>query len=158
MVETPVVDAPGVGTPDKVPLNFTEIRARLKGAALPEVDAVVGIATGGVVPASLVAYELDRPLKLMRLNYRAPDNTPQRPKPELLAPFGLEPTLKRVLLVDDVSVSGKTLAEGKALLEGREVVTLVMKGRADITLFPQIKSCVLWPWRVPQEPGDQEAR
>lgn len=138
-----------VEVPVKVALDFVEIRARLKRAALPEVDVVVGIATGGVVPASLVAYELGRPLRIVQLNYRAEDNTPQRPQPELLAPFGLEPTLKRVLLVDDVSVTGKTLAEGRALLQGLEVTTLVMKGRADIVLFPEVKSCVLWPWRVP---------
>lgn len=138
-----------VEVPVKVALDFLELRARLKRAALPEVDVVVGVATGGTVRASLVAYELGRPLRIVQLNYRAEDNTPQRSTPALLNPFELEPEFKRVLLVDDVSVTVKTLAAAKALLPGRVVTTLVMKGRADITLFPEVKSCVLWPWRVP---------
>jgi len=138
-----------VEAPVKVSLDLVDIRARLRAAALPEVDVVVGVAMGGTVPASLVAYELGRPLRIVRLNYRAEDNTPQRPTPALLNPFELEPAFKRVLLVDDVSVTGKTLARAKALLPGRAVTTLVMKGCADLTLFPEVKSCVLWPWGAP---------
>ena len=133
---------------EKVVLDFLAIRARLERLELPEVDVVVGIATGGTVPASLVAYKLGCPLAVVQLNYRAEDNTPQRPKPELLGSFSLEPTFKRVLLVDDVSVSGQTLAEAKALLQGRVITTLVMKGHADFSLFPELASCVVWPWKV----------
>lgn len=133
---------------EKVVLDFLAIRARLERLELPEVDVVVGIATGGTVPASLVAYKLGCPLAVVQLNYRAEDNTPQRPKPELLGSFSLEPTFKRVLLVDDVSVSGQTLTEAKALLPGCVVTTLVMKGRADFSLFPELASCVVWPWKV----------
>lgn len=59
---------------EKVVLNFLEIRARLEQLELSEIDLVVGIATGGSVPASLVAYKLNRPLSLVQLNYRAEDN------------------------------------------------------------------------------------
>jgi hypoxanthine phosphoribosyltransferase len=133
---------------EKVVLDFLAIRARLARLELPEVDVVVGIATGGTVPASLVAYKLGCPLAVVQLNYRAEDNTPQRPKPELLGSFSLEPGFKRILLVDDASVTGKTLAEAKTLLQGCVVTTLVMKGRADIVLFPEVASCVVWPWKV----------
>lgn len=132
---------------NKVALDFVEIRARLKGMRLPRADAVVGIATGGTVPASLAAYELGVPLHLLRLNFRAEDNTPQRPRPELLGVF-TPPAAGHVLLVDDVSVSGKTLGAAKALLPGLHVTTLVMKGRADLVLFPEVESCVLWPWKT----------
>ena len=46
---------------------------------------VVGIASGGTVPASLLAHQLRKPLALVTINFRAPDNTPQRPAPELLS-------------------------------------------------------------------------
>ncbi len=132
---------------EKVVLNLLEIRTRLEQLELPEIDLVVGIATGGSVPASLVAYKLNRPLSLVQLNYRAEDNTPQRSKPLLQAPFQ-PPEVRRVLLVDDVSVSGRTLGVARALLPHCEVTTLVMKGRADVVLFPEIERCVSWPWKV----------
>lgn len=132
---------------EKVALDFPTIRARLEGLELPPADVVVGIATGGTVPASLVAYRLGLPLAVMRLNYRAEDNTPQRPRPEPLGAFS-PPERGRVLLVDDVSVSGQTLEVARALLPGLEVTTLVFKGRADIVLFPEVKRCVQWPWKA----------
>ena len=131
----------------KVALDFLEIRTTLERLTLSEVDLVVGIATGGSVPASLVAYRFSLPLLMMQLNYRAEDNTPQRPEPQLQAPFQ-PPEAQRVLLVDDVSVSGKTLAAAKKLLPHCEVTTLVMKGRGDIVLFPEVSSCVVWPWKA----------
>jgi len=131
----------------KVKLDFLEICDRLERLELPEVDSVVGIATGGNVPASLVAYRFSLPLRMMQLNYRAEDNTPQRPEPQLLATFH-PPSAQRVLLVDDVSVSGRTLGVARALLPHCEVTTLVLKGRADVVLFPEIERCVLWPWKV----------
>ncbi len=130
---------------EKVVLDFLEVRNRLERLVLPEVDLVVGIATGGSVPASLVAYKLGCPLAMMRLNYRAEDNTPQRPEPQLQSPFQA-PKAERILLVDDVSVSGKTLAAAKELLPHSRVVTLVIKGRGDYVLFPEVSSCVVWPW------------
>jgi hypoxanthine phosphoribosyltransferase len=53
----------------------------------------------------------------------------------------------RVLLVDDVSVTGKTLNRVKALLKGYTVYTLVMKGKGDFVLFPEVGTCVQWPWK-----------
>ena len=131
----------------KVRLELPDIAARLKRAPLPEVDIVVGIATGGTVLASLVAYQLERPLKLIHLNYRALDNTPQRSSPELLEPFELDATMRRVLLVDDVSVSGQTLQQARGHLDDRDVTTLVLKGRAEIVLYPEIRTCLELPWR-----------
>lgn len=131
----------------KVRLDFTAIAARLKGVELPEVDVVYAIATGGVVPGALVAYELGVPLKRLDINYRAADNSPQRPAPELLAPVDVEPFATRVMLVDDVSVSGQTMQLARAQLAGCQITTLVLKGReADFVLFPEVASCVIWPW------------
>ena len=133
---------------NKVQLNFTEIARRLKQIVLPAVDMVVGIATGGVVPASLAAYKLERPLTLLHINYRAEDNLPQRDAPLLLRETAIPPPPKRILLVDDVSVSGQTLDLARNLLSGHHVITLVFIGTADYVLFPEIKSCVQWPWQL----------
>ena len=141
-----VQDRVEVRVQEKVVLDFVEIRARLERLELPLVELVVGIATGGSVPASLVAYKLGAPLAMMQLNYRAEDNTPQRPEPELLGTFQA-PDAARVLLVDDVSVTGRTFQTAKALLPHSHVTTLVIKGRGDFVLFPEVASCVVWPWK-----------
>ena len=132
-----------------VRLELPDISLRLKEAVAPlasAFDVVVGIGSGGIVPASLVAFELGLPLKIMRLNYRAPDNSPQREKPELLEAFSLAGR-QNVLLVDDVSVSGATFKVARVYLQGHAVRTFALKGRADVSLYPEVKSCILLPWR-----------
>ncbi len=134
--------------PDKVKLDFTDISQRLKQIDLPEVDMVVGIATGGTVPASLAAYQLDRPLVMLHINYRAEDNTPQHEAPVLIFSQDIPQEKCRILLVDDVSVTGKTLDLAKKLLNGHDVLTFVLKGQGDFVAFPEIESCVHWPWKT----------
>jgi len=131
-------------------LEFGEIRHRLKGASrdLPPVDLVVGIASGGVVPAGLLAYELDKPLAVIHVNYRADDNTPQHAAPLLLSAPDLPPEARHVLLVDDVAVSGQTMQIARRSLADRNVITLVLKGDADFSLFPDLDGCVAWPWKA----------
>ena len=133
--------------PTKIALPFLEIRQRLQQSTLPQVDRVIGIGSGGVVPASLVAYKVARPLTILPINFRAPDNTPRYEHPQLLAQIHLPSADQHLLLVDDVSVSGKTLALAKQVLDKYHVTTLVMKGQADIVLFPEITTCVQWPWQ-----------
>lgn len=129
-----------------VDLSFKEFSERFKKIHLPQVDLVIGIARGGVVPASLAAFVLGVDLKIVSINYRDDSNSPQRDEPALLKDFqGIHS--KNILLVDDVSVSGKTMDFAKTLLLGNNVTTLVMKGKGDIVLFPDIKDCVNWPWK-----------
>ena len=132
-----------------VPLSFVEIAERLKTAPLPETDLVIGIGTGGIVPASLAAFHLKAELRIITLNYRDEKNTPRYEKPVVLnMPSNLELEGKKILLVDDVSVSGKTLNAALGLLKGYQVTTMTMKGKAaDIILFPEVKDCVKWPWK-----------
>lgn len=131
-----------------VPLSFTEISARLRSMNLPETDLVIGIGTGGIVPASLVAFQLGCELQIITLNYRDESNTPRYDNP-VIVNMPPMPSLegKRILLVDDVSVSGKTLNEALLQFHGLQINTLTMKGKADYVLFPEIKDCVKWPWK-----------
>ena len=132
----------------KVKLDFVQIVQRLKQCHLPDVDYVVGIGSGGIVPASLVAFHLERPLSILPINFRAPDNSPRHPAPQLLGQLDLPANARHILLVDDVSVSGQTLSIAKQALAGYQITTLVMKGQADFVLFPEIAACVNWPWKT----------
>ena len=133
---------------NKVSLDFLTISQALKSFSIPEVDHVVGIATGGVIPASLIAHQIDRPLSLMHINYRAPDNSLRHTEPVLVAWQPLPLDGQRILLVDEVSVSGKTIDFARTLLKNQQVFTFVLKGKADYVLFPDIDSCVNWPWKI----------
>jgi adenine/guanine phosphoribosyltransferase-like PRPP-binding protein len=131
----------------KISFDFETISRALKQTNLPLVDYVVGIADGGIVPASLLAHQLGLPMYLLRINYRAPDNSPRHSAPTLLADAPTLSAHTRILLVDDVSVSGQTLALARDLLKGHEVITFTLKGKADFVLFPEITTCVNWPWK-----------
>jgi uncharacterized protein len=133
---------------EKISLDFTSISSALKAFPFPEVDHVVGIATGGIVPASLIAHQINRPLSLIEINYRARDNSPRYPRPVLLSWQPLPVGAQRILLVDEVSVTGKTMEFAKTFLTEHEVITFALKGKADYVLFPEIASCVNWPWKV----------
>ena len=130
-----------------VPLSFKEISERLKQIDLPEIDLVIGIGSGGIPPATFVAFHLNADLEVITLNYRDENNTPRYDTPKILYQPDLKLGEKRILLVDDVSVSGKTLNAALDLLKGYNVKTLARKGKADFVLFPEIKDCVKWPWK-----------
>ena len=130
-----------------VPLSFKEISHRLKQMELPEIDVVIGIGSGGIPPATFVAFHLNAELLVMTLNYRDEKNNPRFDEPKVL--FQPEWNLqgKKILLVDDVSVSGKTMETARNQLKEYDVKTLAMKGKADYVLFPEVKDCVKWPWK-----------
>jgi hypoxanthine phosphoribosyltransferase len=132
---------------ENVYLSMVEIVSRLHRIDLPEVDLIVGIASGGIVPASLLAYKLQKPLQLIHVNYRDAQNKPKFEQPQLLENFQLQLLNQRILIVDDVSVTGSTLDFVKELLKDQQVWTFTMKGKADFVLFPEISSCVTWPWK-----------
>jgi hypoxanthine phosphoribosyltransferase len=130
-----------------VTLSFKDISNRLKNLNLPEYDVVIGIGSGGIPPASFVAFHLDAELQVMSLNYRDEANNPRYDSPKIIHKPEWDLNGKRILLVDDVSVSGKTMNAALKILEGYKVETLAMKGSADYVLFPEIKDCVKWPWK-----------
>ncbi len=131
-----------------VNLTFLEISNRMRRMAFPPVDRVVGIRSGGVTPAAMVAHQLGLPLDYLSINYRDESNQPRYEEPLVQeTPFDL-PAGSRLLLVDDVSVSGKTLRAAAQRLAGHHLTTFTLKGRAaDLVLFPEIAPCVQWPWK-----------
>lgn len=130
-----------------VDLTLDEIKARLNSVPLPHVDQVVGIGTGGLEPAKLVAQKLGCPYTMVCIEYRDKDNRPKHEEPRITGKAVGDLKNKTILLVDDVSVSGKTLAAARAFFDGNQVSTCVFKGNADYVLFPEITACVNWPWK-----------
>lgn len=130
----------------KQDVSFREVSKKIKALNLKEFDIVIGIGSGGIVPASMIAHELGIDLKIISINYRDQSNEPLFDSPKVLSHQEFS-NLKKVLLVDDVSVSGKTINTAKKILSGFDVTTLVLKGKGDIVLFPDIKTCVNWPWK-----------
>jgi len=130
-----------------VTITFPEIKKALDKFSLPLVDLVIGIAEGGLVPASLTANKLGCELASIKINYRDENNNPKFEKPEIIIPFERSIKGKSILLVDDVSVTGKTLEEARSLFKGNHIATFVFKGKADYVLLPDIKECVNWPWK-----------
>ena len=130
-------------------LSFTEISARLAGWKFPAgLEGIVGIASGGIVPAALVAQRLGLDLKIIVINYRDEANAPRYAEPKLLSVVPDLGTWRRVLLVDDVYVSGKSWHAARVRLPaGAEVLPFVLKGQVDFALFRDLDGCVRWPWK-----------
>jgi xanthine phosphoribosyltransferase len=132
------------------PLSFSDIAQRLARWTFPSgIDGVIGIATGGVVPAALVAQRLGLDMKIIALNYRDEANEPRFSEPQLLSAVPELGGWRRVLLVDDVYVSGKSWHAARALLPSHvDVVPFVMKGKTDFALIDDVDGCVQWPWKI----------
>ncbi len=131
-------------------LSFQDITTRLARWSFPEgIDGVVGIASGGVVPAALVAMRLNVELKAVAVNYRDDQNEPRFAEPRMLsAPLDVS-GWRRVLLVDDVYVTGKSWHAARQLLPASvDVLPFVMKGKVDFALIREVDGCVRWPWKV----------
>ena len=134
---------------DKQRLSMEVISARLKEISFPPLDGIVAIVRGGLVPAFMLSHQLGGvPVKLLGLNLR--DDTNQLLRDEPVVTLRLDTRDwrpgSRVLLVDDVSVSGKTMERALAFLDGFEVTTFALKGRAERVAFPEVEGCVHWPW------------
>ena len=131
---------------DKIALSMDEIMDRLKSFSFPDVDLVVGITSGATFPARKIADLLNLPIHYIHINFRFPDNTPKYSEPQLIKLEDIPSHYTRLLLVDDVSVTGKTLKCAVENLKNFSVTTFVLKGKADYVLFPEIDTCVDWPW------------
>ena len=132
------------------PLAFTDIASRLARWQFPAgIEGVIGIASGGVVPAALVAQRLGVEMKVIALNYRDETNAPRFAEPKLLSSVPDLGAWRRVLLVDDVYVSGKSWHAARALLPREvEVLPFVLKGKTDFALIRDRDGCVQWPWKT----------
>ena len=128
------------------PLN--EITTAIQAQSFsPDINLIVGVARGGMVPAFLVATHLGQPLELMWLNLRDDNHDKQRPEPVLTKPLQFDPAGKHILIVDDRANSGATLQAARELLAGAaSIQTLAINGPADYSLFDG--DCFKMPWNL----------
>lgn len=126
--------------------SLEEIISKIKGLQFSsKFDLVVGIGNGGIVPAYLLHSYLGLPIEFVWINFRNETHKPKTNKPILSKPLNFDTKNKKILLVDDRSNSGATIALAKEVLKDSEnVTTLVVNGMADYSLFNE--ECFTMPW------------
>ena len=109
-------------------------------------EGIVAVANGGIMPAAILHEECGLPMSIVQINYRDQENKPRFPDARLLqegpAPF----PGRKVLLVDDVSRTGRTLARAKDYLSASAVMTFLVNGKADFSLYDSAE-CLRMPWK-----------
>jgi adenine/guanine phosphoribosyltransferase-like PRPP-binding protein len=123
------------------------IAALLDRAAQWQPETVVGIARGGLVPATMAAGILALPFAM--IGFERATGTVQW----IGAPAGRG----RILLIDDGCSTGGTMQAVRAALlrEGRECLTLAVVHDPDVTQYvPDLSHAMRTLWRFPWERGE----
>lgn len=127
------------------------VQALLPAAAEWQADMVVGIARGGIVPATMAATGLCLPLALLSF-----DRVTQA-----IHWIGTSPAAPRILLVDDCASTGATLGNVRAslLAEQRQVLTLTVAHDPEVSAYsPDLSHPLTHLWRFPWERGETTPR
>ena len=128
----------------KKKVSFDEIIKKINEIDFPDVDIIVAIAHGGIVPGAIIANLLKKDFSIIYLNYRDESNNPYYNEPKLLKELDFDYKNKKILIVDDVSRTGKTLSKAKEILNSN-VKTFVINGKADYSLY-NCDECLQLPW------------
>lgn len=116
---------------------------------------IIAVARGGLLPAGALAYALDVELADAINVERYTDRTQPTPDPVLLAPLldTAHITGQRLLIVDDVADSGRTLGLVTKLLRGfgADVRSAVLYSKPGTIFAPdyfwtQTNNWVVFPW------------
>lgn len=127
-------------------LTFTKFFSLLNKVKFEKFDLIVAIGKGGIIPAVFLHQKLRIPIKPIWINYRDETNKPIRKEPILIKTNKLKLKNKKILLVDDVSRTGKTLNKAKSILKGNKIKTFVVNGKADYYILNK-EECVRFPWK-----------
>lgn len=119
---------------------------KIRQTSFPDVELVVAIARGGILPGYLVSRFLNLGLEILYLHFRDERHQKEFAQPQLEKMITFDSREKRILLVDDVSNSGATFAKAKELLDTPHVFTAVISGKADISFYGSHTKCIQWPW------------
>ncbi len=131
-------------------IDWTEFYAALDRVladmAAERFEGIVAIAQGGIIPAALLQQEWGIPMSVVHINYRDHENRPRFPDARLLDEGPPPFAGKKILLVDDVSRTGRTLARARAYLANSAVKTFLVNGEADFRLY-RTEECLRMPWK-----------
>ena len=88
-------------------LTKKEIIDKIKKIKFDDFDLIIAINRGGLNPARLLAKQLKLKVKTIHINYRDDNHIPKYKTPKTIKTLKIKN--KKILLVDDVSRTGKTL-------------------------------------------------
>jgi len=122
---------------------MSRVRAKIKG----NFDFVVAIGRGGILPGYLISRYLDIPLEIVYSEFRNDNHKQKYENPKVQINYNIQNMKdKKILLVDDISNSGKTILNVKERIKNNKITTVVIYGNADISLFGTHDECIKWPW------------
>ncbi len=112
-------------------------------------NLVVGIARGGVILAAAAAFRLGAPLETVSASlYDDGKPAGEKSKEPQIGSISSAVAGKKILLVDDVSNTGRTMQAVRAALissGASEVKTFAYAGKADFSCAP-FQKCLQFPW------------
>ncbi len=128
-------------------ISIDSIMEKVKDKIKREYDIVIAIGRGGILPAYLISRYLDIPLKIIYSEFRNEKHEQKFKNPKIhIHKDILNLKNYRILLVDDISNTGKTINKVKQKLLKNIITTAVIYGDADISLFGSHDECIKWPW------------
>jgi len=126
--------------------TFDEFFSRLDKIDFGKHDLIIAIGSGGIEPAKFIQKKLKIPMKVITVNYRDKSNQPKYEDAKLFERKEFKKKNAKILLVDDVSRTGKTLRVAKDYLKGNEIKTCLVNGKADYSFY-NLEECIKMPWK-----------
>jgi hypoxanthine phosphoribosyltransferase len=124
-------------------ISWQQFTDRLNSIQFKSYDHIVAIGRGGIIPAAFIQHKLSLPMSILYIKYRDDSHMPMYEDAVLHNQLDLKG--KRILLVDDVSRTGKTLKQAKEHLADNEMTTFLINGKADLSMFDSVE-CLKMPW------------
>ncbi|MEA1986234.1 MAG: phosphoribosyltransferase [Candidatus Marinimicrobia bacterium] len=129
-------------------ISLDSIINQIKEKLTKDYDIVIAIGRGGILPGYLISRFVDIPMKIVYVDFRNDKHEQKYENPKVKINADIKKIKdKKILIVDDISNSGKTIKSVKKQIPNNEITTVVIYGNADISLFGKHDECIEWPWQ-----------